>query len=287
MRARVVIVLFLAAILIAPAATTNVYSSASISNHLAALKAKAGRGFSVVWEHPFAVIGDPDTANVRFVATNTVRWAITKLKAEYFSRDPEAIVTIWLFKDDDSYRHHARVLFGDKPDTPFGYYSPRERALVMNISTGTGTLVHEIVHPFMAANFKGCPAWFNEGLASLYEQCGEKDGRIHGYPNWRLPKLQAAIRDGKLLSFKQLTATTTDEFYGRTTGAAYNEMYAQARYLCYSLQQRGLLKTFYREFHDNAAADPTGYKSLQKILGNPDMPTFQKQWETEMLLLKR
>jgi len=28
-------------------------------------------------------------------------------------------------------------------------------------------LVHEIVHPFMRANFPECPAWFNEGLASL------------------------------------------------------------------------------------------------------------------------
>ena len=40
----------------------------------------------------------------------------------------------------------------------------------MNIATGGGTLVHEIVHPFMAANFEQCPSWFNEGLGSLYEQ---------------------------------------------------------------------------------------------------------------------
>ena len=31
-------------------------------------------------------------------------------------------------------------------------------------------LVHEMVHPFMDADFPACPAWFNEGLASLYEQ---------------------------------------------------------------------------------------------------------------------
>ena len=51
----------------------------------------------------------------------------------------------------------------------------------MNISTGGGTLVHEIVHPFVAANFPNCPAWFNEGLGSLYEQSGEVNGAIHGY----------------------------------------------------------------------------------------------------------
>jgi len=46
--------------------------------------------------------------------------------------------------------------------------------------------VHEIVHPFMAANFPDCPAWFNEGLASLYEQSSERDGKIIGLTNWRL-----------------------------------------------------------------------------------------------------
>ena len=34
----------------------------------------------------------------------------------------------------------------------------------MNISTGGGTLVHEIVHPFIEANFPACPPWLNEGL---------------------------------------------------------------------------------------------------------------------------
>src|SRR5204863_118348 len=132
------------------------------------------------------------------LATNTIAWASSRLKQEFFSRAPEQIVDVWLFKDDASYRKHARQLFGDSPTTPFGYYSHEHHALVMNISTGTGTLVHEMVHAFMPANFPGCPAWFNEGLASLYEQCGEKSGRIVGFPNWRLPKLQEAIRSGKV-----------------------------------------------------------------------------------------
>lgn len=65
-------------------------------------------------------------------------------------------------------RRHARELFDDAPGTPYGYYLPGHDAMIMNISTGGGTLVHEIVHPFMAANFPGSPTWFDEGLASLY-----------------------------------------------------------------------------------------------------------------------
>jgi len=269
----------------AAAQESNPYSAAAVGDHLAALRQTAGHDFTVQWEPPFAVAGDPGPGAVQFVATNTVRWATSRLKAEYFSRDPRHIIDIWLFKDDESYRRHARRLFHDNPTTPYGYYSPKDRALVMNISTGTGTLVHEMVHAFMGANFESCPAWFNEGLASLYEQCGEKSGRIHGYPNWRLPKLQEAIRAGTLPTFKQLTGTSADEFYGRTTNRAYNEQYAQARYLCYALQERGLLRDFFREFRDHIDTDPTGYISLRKTLGEKDMSVFQRKWEAEILLL--
>jgi hypothetical protein len=59
----------------------------------------------------------------------------------------------------------------------------------MNIQTGGGTLVHEIVLPFMEANFPQCPPWFNEGLGSLYEASSERDGEIIGLLNWRLKGL--------------------------------------------------------------------------------------------------
>jgi hypothetical protein len=56
-------------------------------------------------------------------------------------------LSLWLFKDKTSYETHVREIFHDSPTTPFGYYSPAHRALIMNIATGGGTLVHEIVHP--------------------------------------------------------------------------------------------------------------------------------------------
>ncbi len=122
----------------------------------------------------------------------------------------------------------------------------------MNISTGGGTLVHEIVHPFMSANFPECPSWFNEGLASLYEQSSERDGRIIGLTNWRLAGLQEAIREGTVPPFKTLCGTTTRQFYDQDKGTNYS----QARYLCYHLQERGLLKLYYQTFRKNCETDP-------------------------------
>jgi hypothetical protein len=255
------------------------------ARHVAGLKQKAPSGFTVVEQPPFVVVGDEAPQLVRARATGTIQWAVDALRREYFERDPEDTIDIWLFKNKASYEKHARELFNDKPTTPFGYYSPLHRALIMNISTGGGTLVHEIVHPFMRANFPACPAWLNEGLASLYEQSGERNGRIRGETNWRLAGLQEAIRAGHTLSFKKLMAMDDGEFYGGGSNSNYSQFYAQARYLCYYLQERGLLGKYYREFTANAKRDPTGFESLKKVLGERDMDAFKKSWEAFVVKL--
>ena len=256
------------------------FTDADFQRHVAALKKKTPKeGFTVVIQKPFVVVGDESPAMVRRRALGTVKWAVDRLKRDYFKKDPAEILDIWLFKDKASYRKHTAEIFGDHPDTPFGYYSHRHKALIMNIATGGGTLVHEIVHPFMAANFPACPAWFNEGMGSLYEQSSERRGHIAGLTNWRLAGLQKAIRGGKVPSFKALTATTDDEFYNKDKGTNY----AQARYLCYWLQQKGLLVKYYHAFVAAHKADATGYKTLQQILGETEMDAFKKRWETFVL----
>jgi hypothetical protein len=251
------------------------------ARHLDELKKKAPSGFAVLIERPFVVVGDEPREPLRRHAETTVRWAVRLLKQDFFEKDPPEIIDIWLFKDRESYEKHALSLFGEKPSTPYGYYSQPHRALLMNIATGGGTLVHEIVHPFMRANFPACPAWFNEGLASLYEESLEKLGHIHGATNWRLAGLQEAIRAGRLPSFEKLTSTTDTQFYGAGSGLHY----AQARYLCYSLQERKLLVKFYHLFAARHEKDPTGLASLKEVLGEEELEAFQKKWEASMLEL--
>lgn len=258
------------------------FTGADYAQHIRKLKSRLPAGFSIVIEPPFVVLGDESLAMVKYRARRTVGWAVRKLKARYFKKDPEHILAIWLFKNRRSYRKYTKLLFKDRPDTPFGYYSAHHRALIMNIATGGGTLVHEIVHPFMAANFKKCPSWFNEGMGSLYEQSGQRNGHIVGLTNWRLAGLQQAIQSGSLPSFKYLTGTTEDQFYNKDSGTNY----AQARYLCYYLQETGQLANFYHAFVKNHHHDPTGYKTIKNILGVSDMKKFQKQWEAWVLKLR-
>lgn len=243
--------------------------------HVARLKTTLPRGvFTILVQPPFVVIGDDPAERVKEHAHQTVAWAVRLLRQEYFQRDPSRILDIYLFKDKQSYEANLQRMFNETPPTPYGYYSPEHRALFMNIATGGGTLVHEIVHPYIHTNFPACPPWFNEGLASLYEQCGEREGRIVGYTNWRLEGLQEAIRARRTVPFQKLMALDSARFY-----ADKGVHYAMSRYLCYYLQQRGLLRAYYRAFVKNHRADPTGFSTLRQVLGESDMNSFQSRWE--------
>jgi len=255
-------------------------AATNFDQHVAELKKRLpSKNFTIVVQPPFVVIGDGPAAEVKRRAEDTVKWTVDKLKQDYFAEDPKEILDIWLFKDADSYAKHAQLLFNDTPSTPYGYYSPKNKALIMNISTGGGTLVHEIVHPFMEANFPACPPWLNEGMGSLYEHVGEEKGHIYGYVNWRLPGLQKAIGAGNLTSFEKLMAMDANTFYGEHSGLHY----AQSRYLLYYLQEKGLLVKFYKQFHAQQEGDPTGFQTLKTILGESDMVRFQNRWEKFVL----
>lgn len=250
--------------------------------HAATLRTRLPQDFTVVVEPPFVVAGDGAPQKVRRDASDVVAWAVRLLTRQYFEKPPTDIVAIYLFKDAQSYQRHVRAFFHETPDTPYGYYTPRHRALLMNIATGGGTLVHEIVHPYMHANFPACPPWFNEGLASLYEACAERDGRIVGLVNWRLAGLQEAIRAGRTVPLATLMSLNANRFY-----ADRGVHYAMARYLCYYLQERGLLDAFYLGFVADQASDPTGLNTLRRILGERDLIAFQQRWEQYCLALPR
>jgi hypothetical protein len=90
-------------------ASFNPTGEAEFQKRVESLKTKLkGRGFTVLIQSPFVVIGDEPETVVKKRAENTVKWAVDKLKQDYFTKDPESILEIWLFKDDASYRKHAK-----------------------------------------------------------------------------------------------------------------------------------------------------------------------------------
>lgn len=247
-------------------------SADALAERRAALEARLrGQGFTVVVEPPFVVIGDESPATVRHHATGILHWSIHLLEAEYFQARPNKLIEIWLFRNKTTYMAGAKKFFGDDPDTPYGYYSSEHDAMVMNIGPGAGTLVHEVVHPYIEANFPASPSWFNEGLASLYERPTEKKGHIWGLPNWRLPNLKHQIADHTLPEMARLLGTSRDEFYNAPFDA-----YAYARYLLLYLQDQGKLTELYKKLVADKA-DPTGRAALEAVLGEK-LESFEPRW---------
>ena len=261
----------------------DLFSAASFRKHVAKLKLRMPTGdFKIVIQKPFVVVGDDSKEIVERWASGTIQWTIDRIKKQYFSKEPEAIIDIWLFKNKDSYQRNCEHIVGYKPHTPYGFYSSTKRAIIMNITTGGGTLVHEIVHPYIESNFPECPAWFNEGLASLYEQCRDNDGKIWGSTNWRLRNLQLQIESDRLPSLEALCKTTAEEFYNSQQG----DNYAQARYLCFYLQEKNLLGKFYRSFNKNVRHDSSGLQALKDVLQSNDLKKFDDHWRAFCLKLR-
>ncbi len=246
---------------------------ADVSQHVMTLKETLPKDMTLVWEKPFLVVGNEAPDTVRDRAKSIIRRERDLLLKDFFEQSPEHVQEVWVLKDKATYETYSKTLFHTTPDTPYGYYLSDRRALVMNIRPGYGTLTHELFHPFFHQAWPDGPAWLNEGVASLFEQPAERDGHYIGKVNWRLPGLLAALNVNRVPSFHQLVHTSQNEFYEDDYGIHY----AEARYLCYWLQERGVLAKFVRRAVE-LKADPTGWRALEEVLG-ADPDSFRTEWE--------
>jgi hypothetical protein len=229
---------------------------------------------------PFVIAGDGSSRQLAQYRDGTIVAAARALKSVYFAKDPREPVLILLFESEGPYKRLAKKWFADDDVPHFGFYRHADHVMLMNVATGTGTLVHELTHALIAPDFPDVPGWFNEGLASLYEQCS-LSGTITGYVNWRLPGLQKAIRADTLRPLKELIEDS--KFYRRDL-VGLN--YAQARYLMLYLQDKKMLPLYYRQFRDHAGEDPTGLKTLEKLVAPQSLDDFEKQWRAWVLQLR-
>lgn len=223
------------------------------------LKDKLDSSFAVLVQPPFVVAGDMNARDLRYYLDESVLRPAQALWNGYFRKRPDKVITVLLFTGDKTYRASAKKLFGDTDVSHYGYYRPGDRTLVMNISTGGGTLIHELTHALIEYDFPDHPDWFNEGFASLHEQCRIGADEIVGLENWRLPGLLETIGKGKLQSLPKLVSR--EDFYGAEQGTNY----AQARYFCLYMQRQGLLKKFYAQLRDTYDKPEDSVKAIEKV----------------------
>lgn len=234
-------------------------------------KGKLDASFAFEVCPPFVIAGNLPAETLRQYAAGSIVRPAAAMWASYFQKRPDRVITVLLLADGVSYRHWAKRLFDDNDISYYGYYKPDIRTLVMNISTGSGTLVHELTHSLIVYDFPEVPTWFNEGLASLHEQCQVLDRSVVGLENWRLPALQEAISKSTLRPLRELV--TERDFYGQFKGVNY----AQARYFCMYMQKQGLLEDFYKYFRRHHTAKDADVKAVEHIFGK-DIDEVEKAY---------
>ena len=248
------------------------------------LAAELGDACDVIVRAPFVIGGDLPPEELQRWYGRTIQPAALALTESYLQTTPDKPITVLLFSNRESYNAYAERLYHDRGISVYGYYKPTIRTLIMNIGTGGGTLVHELTHAMVDFDFADVPAWFNEGLASLHEQCRfrQTDERhwIEGLANWRLAKLQEAIQDDELGTIRAMISDA--DFRGANVGLNY----AHARYFCMYLQQQGKLVEFYQAFRESHRDDPTGEKTLRRVLGEDGWKTIDEPFRRWVLTLR-
>lgn len=234
-------------------------------------------GHAVLIRPPYVLAGDMSEGVLERLHREVVLPTERALKVAFFDAEPTEPITIVAFAKEPGFREFARRVDRRGADSYYGYYLRNHRRLVVNLATGAGTLAHELTHALAHFDFPNMPEWFDEGLASVFEQSEFKEAghRLSGTDNWRVHQVLRAIHDNQLRS-------TGDLVQGRSVRANNEAIdYAHSRYICLFLQEQQLLEPFYRKLRSRSEIDPTGWETLCEVLARDTtkaVDTDFKRW---------
>jgi hypothetical protein len=239
------------------------------------LREQMGEDFQIARRGEFLVASDVDTQEFRTLVDGVLACCHEYLVRDYFDAKGKKAVTVYVFRDERSYAAHLRLLFNMEPISPYGHYGHSQRYIVVNYDTGPGTLVHELTHALMAPDFPQAPIWVSEGIASLYEQCRVEEDTLKGDPNWRLPELLDALANKTVTPLDVLLGLSVRNF--RRDHESLH--YAESRYFCKYMEEKGVLRKFYHLFRDGYSQDNTGLKFVLQAFGK-SLPEVESGWHS-------
>lgn len=228
------------------------------------IQTQLDRSNTVLIRPPFVLAGDMPEDVLERLHRDVVQPTERALNVGFFDSLPTEPITIVAFAKEAGFRDFARRVDRRQPESYYGYYLRSHRRLVVNVSTGAGTLAHELTHALAHFDFPNMPEWFDEGLASVFEQSefSETGHRLTGTDNWRVHLLLRALHDNRLRKTDELVQ-------GRSVRANHESIdYAHARYVCLFLQDQQLLEPFYRKLRSRAESDPTGWQTLREVVAS-------------------
>lgn len=243
------------------------------------LRAKLLNGYSVIVSPPYVIAGDLPENDLRQIERQTITPATRSLEIAYFGSTPMHPITVVICSSLERFREaNLRLDDQDRPQYS-GLYVRKSRRIIVNFDAGQGALIHELTHALSHADFPAMPEWFDEGLASLYEdsEFSADQIRLVGHANWRHEIAREALQQGELRLLEDVAARR----FGSRDRAQID--YACVRSLCLYLQERGLLEAFYRTCRSNIKDDPTGLRSLCLVAGMPNPGTLDDAFRTWLI----
>lgn len=228
---------------------------------------------------PYILIGDYETETLDALYHKIILPTQRALNISYFDHQPDSPISIVVLSNQERYQRVASDLDQRKVGSYYGYFQSNEMRIVLNLTTGSGTLGHELTHALAQIDYPDMPEWFDEGLASLHEQSefSEEGDQLVGVSNWRVQLLLTALDRDQLPGITSLVKQSNISHQQEAL------TYAYARYFCIYLQEKKLLSAFYRKLRTNQQSDKTGMQTLEQILNVNDLSEvdfdFQK-WLT-------
>jgi hypothetical protein len=216
-------------------------------------------------------------------AADLAQRALDVYLGSFFARRPDRAVTVFVVRSASAFGALCDSRFPSGCEGDLGAYSRQTRDIIVDVGPGLPSITHELVHPLVQTDFPRAPAWFEEGLAALFEKpVFEPAGEVHGARNWRNDRLVAALASPGRRGKVQLRALFALHDSDLDTGDQ-DLSYAMARALCQWLDERGQLWPFYRAWRDGAAEDLEGNKSFARVTGmTPDQAEASwVAWVTE------
>ncbi len=155
---------------------------------------------------------------------------------------PQPLVVYYL--PGDAYkavvRHHEHA--GQSESA--GFYNKERHALYVNAEIGPGNVMHELTHAIVMQDFRSrhVPIWFNEGLATFFENGHFDYKSFVPNPDNRI----AVFRGGESLRLASLLSAdaeqgTPDDFAGDKSSVYY----ATAKMFCLYAEERNVLARLY------------------------------------------